>query len=284
MTQLRMSIALAAILACAGCAGREAVTPADATPSGAARSTPQPAPSKPSSQEQPVTGSGSEGGAKAASTPAPASAVPAPAAAAGRGNAGQAPPATASAHVYSPQQAVSATPSPSALPQGAPIPAPSNSDDNPGTKPAPPDDASPQPGGELQLRVVASATEVAPGAVVTVDIIASSSTAVVDAPLHLTADPNVLEFVDGAPGDFLTQGGSSVVFLADGRSRPGDVAIAAGRVVREQGASGSGLLCRVRYRGVGVGASPVAVGQAKAWGTAGEELTVRSVGTNVVVR
>jgi hypothetical protein len=132
--------------------------------------------------------------------------------------------------------------------------------------------------------VVVSANEVETGQVVTVDVMASSSTAVVDAPLHLSFGPNVLEFVDAVTGDFLTQGGSSVVFLADGRSRPGDVAIAAGRVTREAGASGSGLLCRVRLRGVGAGTSAVAVGQAKAWGTAGEELPVRSVGATVVVR
>jgi hypothetical protein len=113
---------------------------------------------------------------------------------------------------------------------------------------------------------------------------AASSTAIVDAPIHLSFGPTVLEFVDSAPGDFLTQGGSSVVFLADGQTRPGDVAIAVGRVAREQGAAGSGLLCRVRLRGVGPGSSPVTVGQAKAWGTGGEELPVRSVGTTVVVK
>jgi hypothetical protein len=92
-----------------------------------------------------------------------------------------------------------------------------------------------------------------------------------------------MEFVDGATGDFLTQGGSSVVFLADGHSRPGEVAIAAGRVERENGARGAGLLCRVRFRGIGPGTTPVVVGQAKAWGTHGEELTVSGAGTNVVV-
>ena len=122
------------------------------------------------------------------------------------------------------------------------------------------------------------------GGILTVDVMASSTTAVVDAPLHLSFDPKVLEFVDGAPGDFLTQGGSSIVFLADGQSRPGDVAVAAGRIAREQGASGSGLLCRVRFRGIGVGTTPVDVGRAKAWGTHGEELTVLGGGTTVVVR
>jgi hypothetical protein len=188
--------------------------------------------------------------------------------------------------VYSPQQAAVApppSPSPQAAPQGD-VPRPSK----PGAANSPPlqanDDAQALPGGELQLLVVASPVEVAAGEIVTADVMALSSSAVVDAPLHLSFDPNVLEYVDGVPGDFLTHGGSSVVFLADGRTRPGDLAIAAGRVVREQGASGAGLLCRVRFRGVGAGSSPVVVGQAHAWGTAGESLTVRSTGTTVVVR
>ena len=83
--------------------------------------------------------------------------------------------------------------------------------------------------------MIASAAEIATGAIMTVDVMASSSHAVVDAPLHLTFDPNVVEFVDGTVGDFLAQGGSSVVFFADGRTRPGDVAVAAGRVERGAG-------------------------------------------------
>jgi hypothetical protein len=137
--------------------------------------------------------------------------------------------------------------------------------------------------GELVL-VVTSPPDVAQGGIASVDVMASSSSSVVDAPLHLTYDPNVVEFVDGAVGDFLTQGGSSVVFLADGVSRPGDVAIAAGRVDREQGASGSGLLCRIRFRGLRPGSTSVLVGRAKAWGSRGEVLTVLSTGTAVAVR
>jgi hypothetical protein len=137
--------------------------------------------------------------------------------------------------------------------------------------------------GELQLVVVASMPSIATGAVVTVDVMASSNAPVVDAPLHLNFDPTVVEFLDGVPGDFLTQGGSSIVFFADGRSRPGDVAIAAGRVERGQGAAGSGLLCRMRFRGHGPGSTSFAVGQAKAWGTRGEELAVSTAGTRVLV-
>ena len=78
---------------------------------------------------------------------------------------------------------------------------------------------------------------IAAGAITTVDVMASSSTPVVDAPLHPSVDPSVVAFADGAPGDFLIQSGSSIVFFVDGLSRPGDVAVAAGRVERERGAS-----------------------------------------------
>lgn len=266
-----LPVGLALVLVCTGCAGRMGVQPADVTPTAVPQSTPPPPPKpKPAAPAPPATGTGSQDRKAAAATSVPPPA--APPAAAGKAPAGGAPPATASTYVYPPQQAVSAAPAPtkSATPDGTPAPA---------------KDAAPAlPAGELQLLVVASANQVAAEELVTVDVMASSSAAVVDAPLHLSFDPQVLAFVDAAIGDFLTQGGSSVVFLADGQSRPGDVAIAAGRVSREQGASGSGLLCRVRFRGVRAGTTAVSVGQAKAWGTTGEVLTVRSSGTSVVVR
>ena len=243
-------------LAGVGCAGRIPATSAGATPQAQPGSAPQPSPK--------------------ASPPAPA--APAPRVAGTEGSSSQAvpvagtpkaapvvaPPATTSGYVFAPQQAVSAPPPPS--------------------QPAPADAAPELPGGELRLVLFASAAEVGTGEIVTVDVLAASSTAVVDAPLHLTFDPNVVEFVDAAPGDFLTQGGSSVVFLADGRSRPGDVALAVGRVTRERGASGSGLLCRVRFRGLGAGASPILVAQAFAWDTTGAVLAVSSTGVSVAVR
>jgi hypothetical protein len=199
---------------------------------------------------------------------------------------GEAPPATASAYVYSPQQAASAT-HPATAPQAkAPGATTSVEPVNPDpVKPAA-GDTTPPPTtrGEVQLAVVPLPAVIAAGGIVTVDVMASSDTAVLDAPLHLSFDPNVMAYVDGAPGDFLTQGGSSVVFLADGSTRPGDVAVAAGRVERSQGATGSGLLCRVRLRGVAAGTTQVMVGQAKAWGVHGEELTVLPGGSAVSVR
>jgi len=197
----------------------------------------------------------------------------------------KAPPATESSYVYAPQQAAVASHPAPALPGGsAKPPAGAPREAAPAGAPADVGEAANEGPGQIQLSVVASAAEIATGSIMTVDVMAASNRAVVDAPLHLTFDPNVVEFVDGTVGDFLAQGGSSVVFFADGRSRPGDVAVAAGRVERAQGAKGSGLLCRVRFRGTAAGTTPLSVGRAKAWGVNGEELTVLSGGTTAVVR
>lgn len=216
----------------------------------------------------------------------PVPAVPAPAVP--KAPAGNVPSATESAYVYAPQQAAVASRPAAPLPvRPAPAapsaPPPASAPTGEATTESP-EDATDRTPGRLQLSVIASAAEIAPGAIMTVDVMASSDRAVVDAPLHLTFDPNVVEFVDGTVGDFLAQGGSSVVFFADGRTRPGDVAVAVGRVERVQGASGGGLLCRVRFRGTAAGTTPVLVGRAKAWGVNGEELVVSSAGTNVLVR
>ena len=86
------------------------------------------------------------------------------------------------------------------------------------------------------------------------------------------------------PGEFLAGGGSSVVFLADGQTRTGDVALGLGRAERTQGATGRGILCRVRLRGLVAGETGVTVGQALAWDTAGREVTVLSSGASIAIR
>jgi len=292
MKRTLIPISLAALLACAGCAVRMGAKPADATPAGVPRSE-APSPPKPQATPSgPIVATGSTDSPVASAPGASTPGVVGAPTAARKATESPAPAATASVYVFSAQQAVSARPTTPPPAGGAPPASTTQAASEAETKanasgqPAetPRQDGAPDATpGELQLLVVASASEIATGGIMTVDVMASSSTAVVDAPLHLTFDPNVVEFVDGATGDFLTQGGSSVVFLADGRSRPGDVAIATGRVERENGARGAGLLCRVRFRGIGSGTTPVLVGQAKAWGTRGEELTVLGGGTNVAV-
>jgi hypothetical protein len=275
MSKALIPIVLAVLVGGLGCAVRKAVTPAEATPAAIPGSTPRAATGPRAVHEPRVAGAGSDSSPQPPVDPAPARAATTPAVEGG------VPPASASAYVFAPEQAIASRPSPS--PSGTAPPEAQSSAAGAGVERGRQDTTAGNTPGALRLVVVASVPVIAAGAIMAVDVMASSSAAVVDAPLHLTFDPNVLEFVDGTPGDFLTQGGSSIVFLADGRSRPGEVAVAAGRVERERGASGAGLLCRVRFRGVRAGATPVLVGDAKVWGVRGEELTVLAGGTNVVV-
>lgn len=181
------------------------------------------------------------------------------------------PPASAPVHVFAPGQVAIVPPEPATSGPGDAV------------RRDRPEGPAWVTSGELRLVVVAPSKAIAAGAIVSVDVMASSKSPVVDAPLHLFFDPSVLEYVDGTPGNFLTQGGSSVVFLADGTSVPGDVAVAAGRVEREHGASGNGLLCRVRFRGIGAGTTSVVVSEAKGWGADGKALTILAGRADVVV-
>jgi hypothetical protein len=274
------ALVLGAALAVSGCTAHRVETPSAAPKTTAAKArTPPSSTAKPQAAVPVGVPAAAPPEAGSPGSPAPAG-VPSDAAAA-KSPAAKAPPATESSYVYAPQQAAVASHPAPAIPGGSARP-PAGAPREAAPAAAPADSANEGPG-QIQLSVVASAAEIATGTIMTVDVMAASNRAVVDAPLHLTFDPNVVEFVDGTVGDFLAQGGSSVVFFADGRSRPGDVAVAAGRVERAQGAKGSGLLCRVRFRGTAAGTTPLAVGRAKAWGVNGEELAVSSAGANVVV-
>jgi hypothetical protein len=253
------------VLAGAGCAARMDATPEAASSAAAPRSAPQPV-------ANPSAASGRPGPGERRDDPNPApietSTIATPPAAA------NAPPSSsAPAYVFAPDQVAIALPSEPA--------ATAPHDAAPRDRAEGPPRVTP---GELRLAVVAPAKAIAAGAIISVDVMASSRSPVVDAPLHLVFDPSVLEFVDGTPGDFLAQRGSSIVFLADGTTVPGDVAVAAGRTEREHGASGDGLLCRVRFRGIGAGTTAVVVSEAKGWGAGGEALTVLAGRTDIVVR
>lgn len=109
---------------------------------------------------------------------------------------------------------------------------------------------------------------------VIVEITAASTTGVVDAPLHLAYDPARLRFVDASEGDYMNRDGVTTVFLANGRSRPGDVVIGVGRTDRSRGALGSGTLCRVRFEALAAGTATVSIGAVMAWAVDGSLLPV----------
>ena len=187
-----------------------------------------------------------------------------------------------SVYVFSPERTVSASgarspggPQPPARSENArPLASGSGTTPSPQSKEAPAGPAAAP--GRLQLAIVPAPTTVPVGSVFTVDVIAAAAGSIDDAPFHLRFDPAVVEFVDGAPGEFLSQGGSSVVFLIDGSKVPGDVAVGIGRTERETGATGTGLLCRIRLRGVARGDTALAVVSAKAWDAHGEAVPVEA--------
>ena len=128
--------------------------------------------------------------------------------------------------------------------------------------------------GGLVLRLSASPAVLQVGEQVTVEVRATASGRVVDAPLHLAYDATRLRYVAGEEGDFLKRDGSGTVFLINGRSQAGVITIGLGRLDRQHGLSGAGTHCRVRFEVIAPGRSRVAVGQAMAWADDGAMLPV----------
>jgi hypothetical protein len=146
-----------------------------------------------------------------------------------------------------------------------------------------PDPKSGAASGGLVLRLSASPVELQVGDSVTVEVQATATARVVDAPLHLDYDATRLRYVAGEEGDFLKRDGTGTVFLINGLSLPGVVTIGLGRLDRAHGLSGAGTHCRVRFEVIAPGASRVAVGQAMAWADDGSMLKVETDAVEVSV-
>ncbi len=122
------------------------------------------------------------------------------------------------------------------------------------------------------------------GGELVVEVLATSTWKIVDAPLGLSYDPALLRFLDASQGDFLSRDGAGAVFLANGQSHPGDVALGIGRTNRAHGVSGEGTLCRVRFVATAPGEALLQIHGAMAWGEAGVSLTVESAPLRVTIR
>lgn len=146
-----------------------------------------------------------------------------------------------------------------------------------------PDPKSGAASGGLVLRLSAGPAGLQVGDSVTVEVQATATARIVDAPLHLDYDATRLRYVAGEEGDFLKRDGTGTVFLINGLSLPGVVTIGLGRLDRAHGLSGAGTHCRVRFEVIAPGASRVAVGQAMAWADDGSMLKVDTDAVEVSV-
>jgi hypothetical protein len=126
--------------------------------------------------------------------------------------------------------------------------------------------------------------EIEVGEILVADVISVSPVRVVDAPLTLEYNASMLRYLDASQGEFLTRGGGSVVFLANGEARPGQVDIGIGRTDRSRGVAGEGTLCRVRFMTLATGAASLQIRQAMAWGERGAVIRVESNSVVAAVR
>ena len=138
--------------------------------------------------------------------------------------------------------------------------------------------------GTLSFLIRLNPPEVNVGEILIAEVIAASPVRVVDAPFTLEYNPSLLRFLDASQGEFLTQSGGSVVFLANGEARPGQVNIGIGRSDRSRGVAGEGTLCRVRFMALATGAASLQIRQAMAWGERGAVIRVESNSVVVAVR
>jgi general secretion pathway protein D len=116
----------------------------------------------------------------------------------------------------------------------------------------------------VRLSLTPSRLWVQPGDVFVVTVEATAAKPVAHLPLALSYDPAVLAVEDVVPGDFLGPA-SSAEILSDS-SHPGELVLGASRLGSQPGVTGSGVVARVRFRALTLGASEIAFVRGKALG------------------
>jgi hypothetical protein len=102
-------------------------------------------------------------------------------------------------------------------------------------------------------------------------------------PFHVVFNPAVVRFESGEEGSFLS-GGGQTAFFASPTSTGERVVVGLSRLGPEQGASGSGELCRLRFTTIGAGDSALAFERAKVRDTSNKILPASFAPTKVSVR
>ncbi|MGH9867897.1 MAG: cohesin domain-containing protein [Candidatus Polarisedimenticolia bacterium] len=158
--------------------------------------------------------------------------------------------------------APAAVPTPAPAPAPAPVqppshvPAPRASEGNQTIDP-PDSGMTPEPSAQGAQLVVVGPASVNADDVVEFAIVVQNAVGVAHAPLRLSFDPQVLEFVEAAEGDLLASDGGATRFQASEAGAPGLVDIALSRVRAGNGIHGSGTLCTVTFRARAAGMSSI---------------------------
>ena len=105
--------------------------------------------------------------------------------------------------------------------------------------------------------VVVGPAGVKPREFVTFTLAAENVKGLAHAPVRLAFDAEVLEFVSGEEGSFLTSDGAQTQFMIAPGETPGTLDIALSRMAPANGIDGSGVLCSVTFLARGPGMSPI---------------------------
>jgi len=138
------------------------------------------------------------------------------------------------------------------------------------------------------VKVVADSSTVRIGATVTVTVRINRARHVGSAPFTLLYDPAILEFVGASSreGGFLKQNRATTTFLArvGPLSRGGGVVVGLSRLDPVDGADGKGILCRLTFRAIAPGLSPLTLNRARLLDPRAQPLEATFTGTTIRVR
>jgi len=111
--------------------------------------------------------------------------------------------------------------------------------------------------------MLVSATQVAVGDRVSVQILIDNGTDVGHTPFYVDFNPAVLRFVAGDEGSFLASDGQPTAFFATSNAGGASVVVGLSRLGRVAGVDGSGELCQLHFEVVGTGNAGLGFSRAK---------------------
>ena len=126
------------------------------------------------------------------------------------------------------------------------------------------------------------------GSTITVTIRINRARNVGSVPFTLLYDPAILEYVETTSheGGFLRQNRATTSFVARGGplSRGGGVVVGLARLNPARGADGKGVLCRLTFRAIAPGLSPLTFSRAALLDPASQPIGASFTGTTIRVR
>ena len=139
------------------------------------------------------------------------------------------------------------------------------------------------------VRAAADATSPRIGATVTVTVKIRSAHNTGSVPFTLVYDPRILEFVAArsVEGGFLSKDGSHTSFLATSAAQNGGlrgVVVGLSRLRSDKGVGGKGTLCKLVFRALAPGVSPLAFARATVLDPAASSMAADFRGGSITVR